>query len=445
MYPSGSRIDLRRCLDLNGLWVSHRGWAFDWLVGPSSASHSAMWSTWHWSAGTVQPRWPQRCQSSRASSRATPVNNRRLRPASTTTPAESITTRRTTPDRQAAMTSSGARVTPVDDSMRSTARSSGRIGSGSRPRPRRARIRWNVTTPTRTLTTGFGAMPSAGATTAARNTSTSASYRPLRVGSGQLRRGRIRPEFCRPCSDVLGELGVDELLEDADQFGGDHAGAARCPDADRAVDVEHRGAAAIVRDLVVAFGSVEVRKRLPAARDDTEVVEHEVLGVAQQGRGHRFELVADSRVRRQSGDFVRLRDADVALRESFHQVGHHIERPGQLAQPCSVGTRAIRLRCDPLLHRAMAVSGVERPPLPLPHDAGHLCFDRSALQLEFTKPGRQRVVVAVCDPIDEPGLHEIHRNEHTFAEQRRPPCDERNDRIPAFRSSHRRARGTFRP
>ena len=153
----------------------------------------------------------------------------------------------------------------------------------------------------------------------------------LRVGAGQFRCRRIRPELGRPGSDVLGELGVDELLEDADQFGGDHAGAARCPDADRAVDVEHRGAAAIVRDLVVALGSVEVGERLPPARDDTEVVVREMLGVAQQGRRHRVELVADSRVRRQPSDFVGLRHADVTLRERIHQLGHDVERPRQLA------------------------------------------------------------------------------------------------------------------
>ena len=91
----------------------------------------------------------------------------------------------------------------------------------------------------------------------------------------------------------------------------------------------------------------------------------------------------------------------------------------------------------------MTVNGVERPPLPRPHDARHLGFDRPALQLELTKPGRQRVIVALCDPIDEPRNHETQANEHTFAAQRRPACDERKDRIRALRSSHRRARVHF--
>jgi hypothetical protein len=55
----------------------------------------------------------------------------------------------------------------------------------------------------------------------------------------------------------------------------------------------------------------------------------------------------------------------------------------------------------------MPVDGVQSPPLPRAHDAGHLGLDGPTLQLEFPEPLRQRLVVGLGELLDKAGRHVV--------------------------------------
>ncbi len=156
-------------------------------------------------------------------------------------------------------------------------------------------------------------------------------------------------------------------------------------------------------DVIVAFGTIEVGQCLPAACDDSEVVEPEMLGMLQQDGSHRLELVTNSRVGAETGDLVRLRHADATQAERFDQLGDHIEGLGEFAESGRIGTGSVGLGGDPLLHRPVPVECVELSLFAHSHDAGHLSLDRPSLHFEITEPGCQRIVVELTELVDDGG------------------------------------------
>jgi hypothetical protein len=299
------------------------------------------------------------------------------------------------------MTSSGARITPVDDSIRSTISALGL-----------RRLRGDAHAPTgqqplqrpesdQHIHHRRGSHTISGRQHGGAEDLDHGVVSTLRIGAWEFRCGCIGSELGGSCDDVLGELRLDEPLEDPRQLRGHHAGATGRVNPDRVVDRRDRGRAPIVGQLVVALGAVEVGEGLPPPHHDAEVVEREMLGVLEQDRRDRVELRANPRVRCGARHLVRLCNADVAIGEGIAQGGHDVECRRELAQPRGLAARAVGLGSDPLLHRPMPVDGVQSPALARAHDAGHLGLDGPTLQLEFPEPLRQRLVVGLGELLDK--------------------------------------------
>ena len=117
-------------------------------------------------------------------------------------------------------------------------------------------------------------------------------------------------------------------------------------------------------------------------------------------------MITDAGLSPQPGQFLCLRDTDVAVEEGVAQLVDGVQGGGETSQPCGVADRTIDLRPHPMLHRAMAVDGVDPTALTFMDDGRHFGFGVPPLQLERPEPIGQFVVGDVDQLLNQRREHE---------------------------------------
>ncbi len=267
------------------------------------------------------------------------------------------------------------------------------------------------------MRTGRGAIPSAGATAAARKIAQKASKRRWASVRGSSERGCVGSELGGAGGDVGVELGLDELLEDADQFRGHHCRAAGDAHVESSVEFDDGRGAVFVGHLVVAFGAVEVGERFEASCHDAELLVGEVLGVTQQLWCDRVVLVADSGVGGEPCQLVGLGDADVAVHQCVAEFGGGVTGDRQPAQTGGFGHRAVDLGADPVADGAVSVDGVDRSAFAFAHDGGHLGGGTSTLQFQLPESFGEFAVGEVDHRVQRRFEHGSNPSKHQIEKQ----------------------------
>ncbi len=153
------------------------------------------------------------------------------------------------------------------------------------------------------------------------------------------------------------------------------------------------------------MGAVEVGECLPAAQAGAGIFERELFGVGEQDVDRVAELVGDSAVGGDLGEFVGLIRSDPSLVQCIAHCGECCDGLGQFAGAGDVSVRPVRVGLEPALHRVVIVDSGDAAAFTFGDERCHLGVEAPMGEFQAAEVFGEGVVAELGELIDNGGQH----------------------------------------